>query len=818
MADIATLGLAIDSTQATAASAALDKLTTSAAPAAAALAAVEQAATKWGAASVVASKAANTVATSTASIKSAAAPATAAYAAVQKSLQSAVGDLNVYAAAQRNGTNVVDAGSESLRGQRMVLRGLVGDLALLGPQFGQTAGMAALLYIDNAHLVGGFSGLRSAISGLLTPTNLLIGSFVAIAAGSLIAYNAIKAQELAMGELSERTESTVQSLHGLESVAAFKGIDTADFLKGMTQFSDLTAQAKDNMGSLADLFRANNVQAGSFTQNLYKAADLIANARTEAQKYQLLQQMGLPVTREWVQYLSQGSVGIQDAARAAAQFGGAADEQLIKRAREFDEAWNTGWKNFTTGAKAAFVEITSWKMPPWMAKIISMSIDPASQRKANSNTLAGQFDNANSDLGKFTNSGLQNGLNSKAASIRGGGTVDPNVLKNQISLQQQYIGLLGPLANLQQQAAQKENELTLARLAGVSVTTKDADAIKAYAAATALGLIAIRQSTDAENINAGAVGLGTGAVAAYRAEQTKLADFRLRGISLTDQQSAALHNEAQALGEAAQAAANLQAKSNLTFNTSQLGRDDTEQQVATQMRQLYGDAYTQHMNDAIAGQIRMNDALTTTKSISGGALTGFLQDIRSGTQLLPALANQLAKVADQLISIASNRAISSLFGGTTGGGGLLGLLGLGGGTASVSSAGSGVGGAASLVAHTGAIVGSEFPATRYIHPAYFDDAPRFHTGGIVDGEVPIIAKRGEGVFTPGQMKALAPVGQSAPSVTNHNYYDFTNADPGSEARMRAYVDASNERTRQQTVQDVAKLHRNSPGTYLPRSG
>ena len=61
---------------------------------------------------------------------------------------------------------------------------------------------------------------------------------------------------------------------------------------------------------------------------------------------------------------------------------------------------------------------------------------------------------------------------------------------------------------------------------------------------------------------------------------------------------------------------------------------------------------------------------------------------------------------------------------------------------------------------------------RTLPPALFDGAPRFHSGGVAglrpDGgiaglrpeEVPVILQRGEGVFTPAQMRALG-----APSVT-----------------------------------------------------
>lgn len=57
--------------------------------------------------------------------------------------------------------------------------------------------------------------------------------------------------------------------------------------------------------------------------------------------------------------------------------------------------------------------------------------------------------------------------------------------------------------------------------------------------------------------------------------------------------------------------------------------------------------------------------------------------------------------------------------------------------------------------HTGGVVGAE-GGLRYVPPSVFGGAPRYHTGGVVGEEMPIIAKRGEGVFTPEQMRRLAP--------------------------------------------------------------
>lgn len=64
--------------------------------------------------------------------------------------------------------------------------------------------------------------------------------------------------------------------------------------------------------------------------------------------------------------------------------------------------------------------------------------------------------------------------------------------------------------------------------------------------------------------------------------------------------------------------------------------------------------------------------------------------------------------------------------------------------------------------HIGGIAGREAPmGLRAIDPALLAGAPKFHAGGYLGpGEVPAILRRGEGVFTEGQMKALGPAGGS----------------------------------------------------------
>lgn len=61
------------------------------------------------------------------------------------------------------------------------------------------------------------------------------------------------------------------------------------------------------------------------------------------------------------------------------------------------------------------------------------------------------------------------------------------------------------------------------------------------------------------------------------------------------------------------------------------------------------------------------------------------------------------------------------------------------------------GGASSgSIFHGGGMAGESAPS-RAISGGLLAAAPRFHTGGLLPGEVPVIARRGEGIFTPRQM-------------------------------------------------------------------
>ena len=56
---------------------------------------------------------------------------------------------------------------------------------------------------------------------------------------------------------------TIGQLHHLASAASFKGIDPSEFLKAMDRFASDVGQAKNGMGQIAAVFRANGQSAQS---------------------------------------------------------------------------------------------------------------------------------------------------------------------------------------------------------------------------------------------------------------------------------------------------------------------------------------------------------------------------------------------------------------------------------------------------------------------------------------------------------------------------------------------------------------------------
>jgi hypothetical protein len=670
------------------------------------------------------------------------------------------------AQAARVAAIATDAQTTSIRGQRLVLRGLAGDLALLSPQLGGVATAAALLYVDNAHLIGGFSGLKSAILSVLTPTNLLIGGTVALAAGAYLLNSAWETTAKQFDDTARSIGSTIGQLRGLASEASIKEIPTDEFLKSSEKFASNIYDAKAGMGTLATLLRANGGAATNFADTMGRVADLVRASSGDTQKqFAILTQAGLPATMEWVRFLSQSSQGLRDAAAAGADLN-ASEQQLVDKARQFDERWAIGWAHFKNAAINAIIDVKV---------ALNNLIDKAEEfeRRAASSfshlfpSVPGELPEVlkqrNIANGFDPNGRVGYGTDGKpipqiTISKPTNNVVDPNITAHNLSLEQQRISLLGQTATIEQQVRAVEISVAQARAQGVNITDKEVTKLKELAYANQLGLTAIRQQADAFNTESAAIGMSAGQAAKYTAVQNALNQAKREGRPLTDQNIADINREADALGAAAQRAD----ETRFEFDTFQ------------------------------------------------GTFREFGQNLRNGQSAWEAFGeagkNALGKIADRLMDMATRELWNAAFPSTGGGGGgFLGSL-LGGLVKAFTSP----------TFHSGRGPGESGDGVRLLPASTFDNAPRFH-GGVGPGEIAAVIRDDESVLTPGQMRAMG-ARTSVPSITMAPVYNFYNADPGSEARMRAYVDQSVTKSQGDTLQAVQNFHRKSPGNYLPAGG
>lgn len=708
MTDIASLGIKIDTTQTVAATSALDKFAAAAKPAAANVAALEKAATG-------ASKGTSAVAAS---------GQLARHEMINLSRQ------------------IQDVGVSLASGQSPFM-----VLAQQGTQI-------ADIFSNSQGSVGGaIKQMASGIASVLTPARLLAGGIAALGLAGYAAYSSWKTFALQLDDTAKAAGIASSEMAKLQAAASFKGISGDDFTKGIENFSQQVYLARNYAGGLRDVFIANGIATRDFTGSLEQAANLIKNARDDQQRLVLLQQMGLPANMQWVRLMSDGADGIRWAKNAATEFGGAANDEMVAKAREFDEAWNRTWTNWGLQARSAVVTVGGWLdalIEKGRKGLMSAGVDVGGNllRNGLGTPLGQNFD----DFYKAT------GHPSKAP---GGNTTDPAAIQRALSLEQQRIGVLGQTASLLDVIRGVEIQIQQARLNGINVTKEQEATLKRLAAEQALGITAIKASTDAQRVEAETVGMSVGQAAAYAAAQNAINEARRSGRPLTEDNIAAIQREASALGDAAK---------------------------------------------------RADDMKWSYENMVRGPLQTFRQELANGATFFDALKkaglSALDALSTKLMDMAAQSLWQNAFGGK--GGGLFGLLGsfFGGGGGGGTTMG--LDGLAALH-HTGYGPGDAITATRLVHPAYFDDAPRFHSG-IGPGERAAIIRKDESVLTPGQMKALAPVSDTTPITITQNV-TFNNADPGSEARIRAGMAEMKRQAVQEAIKAVAAKKANTPG-YL----
>lgn len=327
---------------------------------------------------------------------------------------------------------------------------------------------------------GSVRGFASQVAGLITPVTALTAGAVALGAAVYAGITYWKSYALALDDTARAAGVSSSEMSKLQAVASFRGISQEDSAAGMGRFAAEVYRAERGMGSLAELMAANGKSASGFSDYLEKAADIIKNAASDQQRLQLLQQAGLPATMEWVRLLSGGADGLRRAKEEAVAFGGAANDNLVAKAREFDEAWNRAWTNFGLRARTTVLDIIDYfdqlNQSPAL-KAINAAILNYLPAGVIAQKLGGgppnRFDQAFGSLGNYSNPPLQAGLDRIAG--KAGSSVDPASLRQQMALEQQRIQMLGELATVEERVRTKELEIAQARLNSPKLPLTDDD-------------------------------------------------------------------------------------------------------------------------------------------------------------------------------------------------------------------------------------------------------------------------------------------------------------------------------------------------------
>lgn len=517
MSDVAALGLAVDSAPVTAATAALQNFTAAATPAAAAADRVVLANGKLG-------------------------PAMQSVESMAKRAGVSVDEMTKRIQAQSASFGAANTGMSAFAKQTQAV--VVAN---------QNAVKAAN---DNTQAVTGLSkaaGENDRTFSLLanTLTRRVIYGFIAAQAKDAVAAIVSLNSELAKtGDIAARVKIGSGAFQGIVGAAAGKGVDSGSLADGMLKFNEQLTLAKSGLGTLNALLHANGVAITDSQSAFFAIANLVQRSTDDyAKQVSILQQAGLPATREMVRFMEQGSNAIKAQIAAQTTF----STKQLEDAQRLDDRWNEFWESFKRGGKSAVLEVSDAKN--WTA----ISIDPGSPadifwqfmtRKAAEfkqamqgavpqflGSTPGDFIGTPNPAGAVT----RLGISPASAPVP---VVDPEKLKQTIALEQQRISILGQTATIEQQVKAVELGIQTARLNNIKVTNDEAANIKRVAEEQALGTFQIKAQTDAENVKIEALFKSNEAGVAYALVQTRINEERRKGNELSPEAIKNLQKEA----------------------------------------------------------------------------------------------------------------------------------------------------------------------------------------------------------------------------------------------------------------------------------
>jgi hypothetical protein len=252
-----------------------------------------------------------------------------------------------------------------------------------------------------------------------------------------------------------------QQFQGLQTAAAFKGVNNDTFNTAMLAFNQQVDLAKNGLGDLKTLLT--RTARPSATPQRPSALS------PTGQKRRLGGAEILDPAAGW----ASGHARIRKADGAGRRLDQEAGEaakkltdQQLEDAKRIDEAWQRGWTNFENWGKRAVVNTFTAASTIWSR---GFGANPDQNMGANAlRSGAGTTLTSSTDVSSF-----YKGLGPSSSANKP--TVDPNILRQQVALEQQRLGLLGPLATAEDVVKQKQLDINAAALQNVHISSAQAE-------------------------------------------------------------------------------------------------------------------------------------------------------------------------------------------------------------------------------------------------------------------------------------------------------------------------------------------------------
>jgi hypothetical protein len=532
--------------------------------------------------------------------------------------------------------------------------------------------------------VGSVTGMTLAVAGVGVA---FIGSLAALRGFVDYVGNTNKELvDLAMN--AEKAGMTTKSFQETLFAAKASGLTDKDFISGLDKIgSDLQAASR-GATDFGKLFEANgasiktaNGELKTTEQAMGNISDLIKNAPTLQMANAIASIVGL--SKDWVPFLRQGTDEIESQKKAAAELGVTIDDGVIQKAKDFNNQWHTAIAAWDLQFKGA------------LAGILPLLIQLANIASSVINTVAsvsGFFSRGLTPQDQWSTGDLQKQLDAIQQYKSAIASLGPDVSSFQMSQQRGKAGVIGlsdnsdidaEIAKVKDLIAQK-SQLTRIPITGNGSTVLPPSGNDANDAVDS-AINTLQKHIETQKADTLAVGLGDAALASFKATAAETAAVLANGGKETADQAAKFAVLKQAAGDAADALAKAKVASSIDFNskTAFLSTDDVA--IANQLKGIYGNDIPAALNSTYAASIRVNTAFRQLSTgIENNLVTG-LTDIATGSVKAGiGFSNMgiaiLKTIEQMIIKIAIVQPMMAALQSSIGGGSILSVFGLGGGT------------------------------------------------------------------------------------------------------------------------------------------